>query len=261
MRWSSVSALLLQYFFITYKTLDRIADLFFWPFMSVLLWGFVTVFLQSGYDVDIVGLILAGFVFYQFFQRAQTDIPLFLLEEFWHDNLQNVFSTPVSEWDKLVSMVIYSVIKAIIPFFITVGLAFVFFKYNLFSLPPLYLASYFFSLSLFSIGLGIFVSGLIFRYGTNVQMIAWGIPFFLQPLMAVYYPVSILPSFLQSLARFIPASYVFEGLRNISQSGVFDWNNFLLSVFMSIVLIVFSCWFYSLCFKYNKKMGKLIHAE
>jgi ABC-2 type transport system permease protein len=47
------------------------------------------------------------------------------------------------------------------------------------------------------------------------DVLAWAVPFIIQPLCAVFYPVSVLPAWLQPLAFSVPASYVFEGMRAI----------------------------------------------
>ena len=49
--------------------------------------------------------------------------------------------------------------------------------------------------------------------------LAWAVPFLLQPLCAVFYPVSVLPMPMQKIAWFIPATHVFEGMRYILAGG------------------------------------------
>lgn len=38
-------------------------------------------------------------------------------------------------------------------------------------------------------------------------------PFLIQPFSAVFYPVAVLPSWLQPVARALPSTHVFEGMR------------------------------------------------
>ena len=134
-------------------------------------------------------------------------------------------------------------------------------NFNLLTISPLYLVIYLFSLTLFSIAVGMLLAGLVFRFGTNVQLLAWGIPFMMQPFMAVYYPVSILPTFIQGIAKLIPASYVFEGLRTVKATGVFDSGNYWISIGLNIILLALGCWAYIGGFKHIKRTGKLVHAE
>jgi ABC-2 type transport system permease protein len=60
---------------------------------------------------------------------------------------------------------------------------------------------------------GIFVSGLVLRNGLGAETFAWSIMFLFLPLTCVYYPVAVLPSWLQAVAWVLPPTYVFEGMR------------------------------------------------
>jgi ABC-2 type transport system permease protein len=72
---------------------------------------------------------------------------------------------------------------------------------------------FFMNLILTSWAVGIFVSGIVLRNGMGAESMAWTIMFLLLPLTCVYYPVSVLPVWLQPLAWALPPTYVFEGMR------------------------------------------------
>ena len=75
------------------------------------------------------------------------------------------------------------------------------------------LAAFFVNLLLTSWAIGIFVSGLVMRNGLGAENFAWSIMFIFLPLTCVYYPVSVLPAWLQHVAWALPPTYVFEGMR------------------------------------------------
>src|SRR5205085_2513661 len=62
---------------------------------------------------------------------------------------------------------------------------------------------------------GIFVSGLVIRNGLGAETFAWSIMFLFLPLTCVYYPVAVLPGWLQPIAWSLPPTYVFEGMREL----------------------------------------------
>src|SRR5262244_4090568 len=99
-------------------------------------------------------------------------------------------------------------------------LAIAFFGFNLYGLG-LALAAFFANLILTSWSVGIFVSGLVLRNGLGAETFAWSIMFLLLPLACVYYPVAILPWFLQYVAWTLPPTYVFEGMRALLIDHVF----------------------------------------
>jgi ABC-2 type transport system permease protein len=47
----------------------------------------------------------------------------------------------------------------------------------------------------------------------GAESLAWLAVFTLSPISAVYYPVAILPAWLQHIAWGLPSTYVFEGMR------------------------------------------------
>jgi ABC-2 type transport system permease protein len=54
---------------------------------------------------------------------------------------------------------------------------------------------------------------VVMRNGMGAESLAWTVMFVLMPLTCVYYPVSVLPAWLQWIAWVLPPTYVFEGMR------------------------------------------------
>ena len=69
--------------------------------------------------------------------------------------------------------------------------------------------------------LGLAICGMILRHGMGAESLAWLAVFTLSPISAVYYPVSILPHWLQHVAWGLPSTYVFEGMRAVLFQHVF----------------------------------------
>jgi ABC-2 type transport system permease protein len=93
-----------------------------------------------------------------------------------------------------------------------VGLAYLFFNFNLFSLgAPL--VAFFANLVFAGWTVGLVSNGVIVRYGLGAESFTWVAVFFLLPLCCVYYPLSTLPFWLQPISAALPPTHVFEGLR------------------------------------------------
>jgi ABC-2 type transport system permease protein len=89
---------------------------------------------------------------------------------------------------------------------------------------------------------GFMANGLILRWGTKIQSVAWALLFVISPFSAIYYPVDILPGWAQAIAGIIPTSYIFEGMREVLASGVLDWQKVFMSfglnlIYLTIMLI------------------------
>ena len=63
--------------------------------------------------------------------------------------------------------------------------------------------------------IGLVVSGMVLRNGLGAESLAWSVMMLLLPLSCVYYPVWILPVWLQPVAWSLPPTYVFEGMRAV----------------------------------------------
>jgi ABC-2 type transport system permease protein len=105
-------------------------------------------------------------------------------------------------------------VKILITVGILAGLAMWLYSWNLFQMG-LPLIPLFANLLLMGWAVGMITTALILRWGQSAEALAWGIPFLIQPVAAVFYPLNVLPTWVQAIARGIPATYVFEGMREV----------------------------------------------
>jgi ABC-2 type transport system permease protein len=115
---------------------------------------------------------------------------------------------------------IMSIVRLAIGMLPVTLLAIWFFGFNLWGLG-FALAAFFANLMLTGWAVGIFVSGLVLRNGLGAETFAWSIMFLLLPLACVYYPVAVLPAWLQHVAWMLPPTYVFEGMRALVMEHTF----------------------------------------
>jgi ABC-2 type transport system permease protein len=85
---------------------------------------------------------------------------------------------------------------------------------------------------------GIFVSGLVLRHGLGAESIVWTLMFALMPLACVYYPVQVLPLWLQYVSWSLPPTYVFEGMRALLIDHVFRADLMLSALVINAALLV-----------------------
>jgi ABC-2 type transport system permease protein len=114
-------------------------------------------------------------------------------------------------------------------------LAIWFFGFNLWGLG-FALAAFFANLMLTGWAVGIFVSGLVLRNGLGAETFAWSIMFLFLPLTCVYYPVAVLPGWVQAMAWSLPPTYVFEGMRALLIDHTFRADLMIQALTLNIVL-------------------------
>ena len=98
------------------------------------------------------------------------------------------------------------------------------------------------------------------RFGQEVEVLAWGMVFLFQPISCVFYPMAILPPWLQTIAWGNPASHVFEGMRQVLLEGVLPlvhlaWAIGLNLLFFGIIIL----WFHH-TFNVCKDQGSLVRV-
>ena len=134
-----------------------------------------------------------------------------------------------------------------------------FFGVSLFNLGPS-LILLFLSLYLFGITLGLLVTAGLLRYGPAFENIAWSSLFLLAPLGCVYYPLSILPEWLQILAKGLPLVYIFEEVRSILVNNIVDYSNIVSSLKLNFIYFMLAVFIFYLAFYGARKKGTLINV-
>ena len=77
------------------------------------------------------------------------------------------------------------------------------------------LAAFVLLLFVFGITLGILATAMVLRFGPASEWLMWPLAALLSPFAAVFYPVAMLPAWMQWIAHALPPSYVFEGMRSL----------------------------------------------
>jgi len=87
-------------------------------------------------------------------------------------------------------------------------------------------------------------TALIIRWGQAAEALAWGVPFLLQPFSAVFYPVAVLPGWLQPIALALPTSHVFEGMREVIATGSLSAHHLMWSVVLNALWLTLAALFF-----------------
>ena len=106
--------------------------------------------------------------------------------------------------------------------------------------------------------LGMAICGMILRHGMGAESLAWLAVFTLSPISAVYYPVSILPGWLQHVAWALPSTYVFEGMRAVLFEHVFRADYLLTASALDLVWLALGVSAFFLAFRDARRRGALL---
>src|SRR5712691_9059063 len=209
-----VGAMVLRYLYLLRSSWARILELIYWPAVQLFVWGFLQLYISSnaGFFARAGGTFIGAVLLWDILFRGQLGFSISFLEEMWARNMGNLMISPLRPIEFIAALMIMSLIRLAIGMVPVSLLAIAFFGFNLYGLG-FALAAFFVNLILTGWAIGILVSGLVLRNGLGAESLAWTIMFLLLPLTCVYYPMTILPEWLQAVAWALPPTYVFEGMR------------------------------------------------
>ena len=252
--------MLMRYLYLHKRSVSRSLELIFWPVMELLVWGFVSVYIQQtaqGSLAQVIIFLINAIIFWDLLYRSQQGITISFIEDIWTQNIANLLVSPLRIIEWLGATFFYAMIKTFVITGILGTLAYVFYHFNIIGTDGLYLIPFMVNLLIFGWALGIFTSGLLIRWGHAVEALIWGIPFLIQPLSAIYYPLSVLPPWLQVVSKCIPSTYVFEGMRTVIQTGTMPKKFLILALLLNVVYLVLSGLFFWWMFRRSRATGRL----
>jgi ABC-2 type transport system permease protein len=218
-----MAALVKRYIYLLRSSGVRIIELIYWPFLQMLTWGFLQKYLADTTSTlaQGAGVLIGAVLLWDILFRSKIGFSTTFIEEMWSRNLGNLLISPLRPLELIAALSAWSIIRLAVGMIPVAFAAYLFFGFNLLGLG-LPLVAFFAVLVLTSWSLGLIAAGVILRYGLGAEELAWSLAFLLLPLCCVYYPVSVLPDWLQPVALALPPTHVFEGMRSILLHNIFD---------------------------------------
>tara|TARA_E500000178_G_scaffold26180_1_gene24057 strand:+ start:137 stop:913 length:777 start_codon:yes stop_codon:yes gene_type:complete len=258
MNLDKILALSLRHIYLIKGSFPRILDLIYWPTIQIFLWGFISKFftLNSTYYENTVGIILSAAILYDFLFRSSISYNMMFLEEIWSRNFTNLFIAPIKLSEIIAALTFTAIFRTLIGLVPAALLAIPFFGVSILKIgvPLIFLLI---TLYIFGVTLGLLVTSGLIRFGPSFENIAWASLFFLAPLGCIYYPIDILPAWLQVIAKLLPLVHIFEEMRNIL---IYDSvNNFqiLKAIVISFIYFVLGIFVFYLSYNGAKKIEEL----
>ncbi len=248
-------AIVLRIFYLMRGSFTRVFPLFAWAAIDIILWGFITRYLDTVQSTfNFVSTLLGAVLLWDFFTRAMFGISTSFFEDVWSRNFLNIFATPLRISEYLVGLVAASMLTSFFGLVIMLALAALVFGLWIFSYG-VFVVVIVLGLFLFGIAFGIFAIGIVLRLGPAAEWFIWPMPAVLAPIAAVFYPVSVLPVWLQVLARMLPASYFFEALRTIIAGHPVPIGELWIGCVLAAVYVVLASWFFRAMYLHAVRTG------
>jgi ABC-2 type transport system permease protein len=252
-------ALSLRYLYLLRGSWPRLLELAYWPAMQIVLWGFITLFFreQSSIVAQAFGVLLGAVMLWDLLFRGQLGVSVSFFEEMWSRNLGNLFVSPLRPWEMIAALTAMSLFRTVIGMLPASLLTIWFFGFSIYSLGWPLLA-FFINLMAFGWAIGLAISGLVLRVGLGAETLAWALIFAIAPVSAVYYPVAVLPGWLQAIAWSMPPAYVFEGMRGVMLDGSLRADLLIGASVLNLAYLGAGCAAFLLFFRSGRINGKLL---
>jgi ABC-2 type transport system permease protein len=240
----------------------RILPIVVWVAIDIVLWGFITKYLNSvsGAGLNFITLLLGAILFWDFSSRVMLGITTAFLEDVWSRNFLNFFASPLSIPEYLTGLIITSIATSLIGLVFMVLFAFLafglsFLMFGILLIPMLLI------LFLFGIAVGIIGVAMVLRLGPASEWLVWPIPAIISPFVGVFYPLSTLPGWMQLLSRALPPSYVFEAMRGVltlpAADGALYLKPLLLAGLLAVIYILIACGLFVRVYRNTVRSGLL----
>lgn len=254
-----VRAVLLRHAYLILKSWTRIISMMYYPTVTMVVWAFLTLYLAPTNDFlrDAPGFFIGAVLLWDVLFRGQLGVSLTLIEELYARNLGNLFVAPLTVPEFIAGQLAMSVLRALIGVGGACLCAYLLFRFSIFSLG-LPLVAFFANLLVFGWAIGLAMSGMILRLGLGAEELAWASIFIVAPISGVYYPIAVLPAWLQHVAWAMPSAHVFEGMRAVLLEHAFRWDHFWIAVALNSVYLALGALLFAWAVRSAREHGTLL---
>jgi ABC-2 type transport system permease protein len=255
MQFERTAAIVLRQYYLLRGSPARVLPLFAWVTIDMVLWGFMSRYLNTfATGLNFVPALLGAVLLWDFFIRVMQGVTTAFFEDVWSRNFLNFFASPLSVTEYLAGLVISSVASSIIGLAVMLLLATTVFGLSFFAYGSV-IAPSLLVLFLFGIALGIVATAIVLRLGPAAEWFIWPIPALISPFAGVFYPLTTLPAWMRLVARFLPPSYVFENLRAVVLGRTPSPAAMLIALALVVADILLACWIFVATYRRAVRSG------
>lgn len=234
----------------------RLSDIIYWPVIDVVLWGGNGAWMATlGSQQYLMQTLVISAFLWQVALRANLELSTNLLEEMWERNMLNLFCSPLSFFEWIIALFIVSLIRIAIVFGVCVFVTQYVFNVSIFSLGYGPLMIILLALTIAGWGMGCLNSSIIIRMGRRAQNFPWIFSWLFAPMCGVFSDISILPMWLQYISACIPLTPIFQAVRILVRTGVFEYSLIQKSIVLGIIYLVAGYVLFLRLFDSSKQRG------
>jgi ABC-2 type transport system permease protein len=206
-----VSAFFQRNWRMTHRNVFTVFEVVFWPVVSLLSVGLMTTFLRL--SPETVVFVLVGTLALSVVQVCQLDVAYAVLFDMWSKSVKHQFLAPVHPWHVTLGAWLMGVLRGTAVFALLGAVSHTAFGVSFLAAGTGPAAAFLAGLLLSAAGVGLLVSTLLLLFGLRAEVSAWSGVSLVLLLCGIYYPVSLLPGVLRTVAAAVPLTYFLEAFR------------------------------------------------
>ena len=256
MNGSRVAAIVLRQFYLLRGSPQRVLPLFAWVAIDIVLWGFISRYLNSVAHAgfNFLSALLGAVLMWDFLTRVMQGVTMAFFEDVWSRNFLNFFATPLRTAEYVAGLVITGICTSLLGLVVMLILAWAVFGLSFLSLG-IVLLPFLMVLFLTGIALGVTGAGIVLRLGPASEWLIWPIPTLVAPFAGVFYPISVLPGWMQAVSRMLPPAYVFEAMRAVVAGKPAPWDRLAIGGGLAVAYVALAWLFFAAVYRYAIRTG------
>ena len=208
----------------------------------------------------LITYLLIGTLVWRFLASIFNNISEMIAWERWEGTIEYTFMAPVRRFNQMIGQTIFAILYSLI-FTVIIGVVVAAFFDLDFGNADFTSATIILLVgSLSFVGIGVVASILPLLYPERGAQMTNIVQAFFLLVSGIYYPISVLPEWLQVLARISPATYVLEGMRSALLPGTVDKSPMSFVpplLLMGVVMLPLGIYLFQRAERYTKRTGKL----
>jgi ABC-2 type transport system permease protein len=259
-RWPRIKSVILHAWHHLTHSVETWVDIFWFPMIQALVFGGIAVFFVRSTGSTAGKFVVMGIILWYGMEAGSYSIAIGTLWEVWAHSFSSLFVSPLTVEEFVAGHMIFGLFKQLVTITILSIVGYLTFHFSILSIG-ITLPLHFLLAMTFGCAIGMFVLGLILRFGTRIQSLAWGFIYIIQPIVGVFYPISVLPLFLQQIAFCLPPTYVFESARHAITNGAPRWDYLVISFILDLIYFVLAYIFMKRMWEWARSSGELARME
>lgn len=260
MRWRRVRAVVNHSWHHLTHSVETWVDVFWFPITQTTVFAAIAVYFARQTGVEAAQSVVLGIILWYAMEAGSYAIAVGMLWEVWARNFSTLFASPLTLEEFIVGQMLFGFVKQLMTVVMLGFIAFWVFHLSILTIGaslPVHLLL----LMAFGWVAGMVALALILRFGTRIQSVAWGLIYILQPVVGVFYPVSVLPGWVQTIANALPPTYVFASARSAAVGGGPLWGALGYATLLTVGYAIVSYLLLKSAWNFAKRAGTLAQME